>query len=1530
MHQLQPTVQVERRQSHAASGLPTTASATTLGTHTRREPSQTRQTLNHQARVAASSSSSSSSLLMRSPPSPSPSALYSSDAHHTVSTSSPLSIQPQQQQQQQQQQHSQPSAPLLSQRLHQPHERHENEKRHDQHQLRRAEQEQGRTSRNTSATTIPTMRSTNSNTDPNMSSRSLSNRAAGLDSASGSDAGLGSAACSVTTEFAETSSGRQITDIKDPRSSDGNSQSNGANSSNSNGDSDTNINDNGNINGSSKGAITGASARTPTTQTSGSGHCNRHGRIGTTAGIRGASRVQTSSSSSSQRSHSSSHTSSSTTRPTSSSPSVTTPEILSTTTASSPPTIQEYPMHSTIDPHREHPHLEQQHHHHSQSTPVTTKSHNSSVTSASASTSTTATVSTPLSSDIESTDILEPNPLATESGDTQSPNHNGTKVMSDPGQGQSQRQGGREGQGRQAQNPHPRPHPHPSPHLHTPYSGNPPPFPPPGATVYSPILPPTGIGMATLDPHRQPPYPQNPAAIRPPQLINTLHHQPILSPFHPSVAPPPPLQPFMTHGYGYEYHPPGYYPPGGGWNQRPPISLQKKPKDLDKAMWVGNVLNDTTVEELQAIFEAPPTEEEGDVIHDVPESIFILNKSNCAFVNYASHEAVDRAVLRFHDKEFKNTRLVCRPRKEPVAIDSYGSFKSSSGHGRSPQHFYSIHQHQAHYPEHIPYLHDGGHRNQHNPASLEPNAESHGAHNSLSEVQVRMDRMRLDASPLREGSPSWSEGRPMTLAHLKHKDPTNLKKSRSSSSLGYTDSRYFVLKGLNEEDLKLSVQYGLWATQDHLVPILNDAFNNTKDVYLVFSVNKSGEFFGYGRMMDLISKEWEEEKTKSDPNTQWRPVADIPLSPELKASMLQEVEAAEKEGKPLSELEAEQIALASTTTKSWGTKFPIRWLHVRKVPFSKTSHLFNPYYENREIKLSKDGTEVESSVGEQLVALFQKSKSTKQDQESSGDTESPAHSETHRHKHSSSTEHGTPTHLMPHQNDQIEGEGEGGGGGLSSRRSSILSSQSAGSGSGSGTGRERRGSDDAGQRQGEALRSGYASPPHSQQRSRLNDQQATHHNGGQRSHSRHRVDNAEGNALGEHAPQQAPYSHEASLDSYRGRHAKSKYKGGHGTLAMAGPPGFDSVDNSFLQTRPQEHSFSHHHNEQSPHPKRGGKYSKYSYGQPHYSNNMHNYDQGSSPSRHTYQKRHVGGGQQQPSGSHRSGPGSFGGMNPMDGSGFRRQPGGPPIPGRPARLPGPYEYAAVPSPGAGAMNSGFMPMMPRPSRHGGPLHAQQVGAMYPGQGPLIGYPGMPHASHGVMPGYVMPPYMGYPFGPMSGQGPSLGPGTGGPASGPGIRPGPPGLGLVPHPYMHGTAPWYPAGVNMMPGAVIPVMPGATAAGPGGGIEDASNEGLIPLVGPDGISYGHMSPEEAYRHHQQMYEYGVMSNEESPRAMDDTIGKNLTSQETPGDERTHGNTTENLGGSDETHDERATNVKEAEHTDKPGSKTRERDDKENKP
>lgn len=70
----------------------------------------------------------------------------------------------------------------------------------------------------------------------------------------------------------------------------------------------------------------------------------------------------------------------------------------------------------------------------------------------------------------------------------------------------------------------------------------------------------------------------------------------------------------------------------------------------------------------------------------------------------------------------------------------------------------------------------------------------------------------------------------------------------------YFPKRYFILKSLTQYDLDLSVTKGLWATQKHNEGVLDKAFRTSHDVYLIFGVNKSGEFYGCARMAGPIHK----------------------------------------------------------------------------------------------------------------------------------------------------------------------------------------------------------------------------------------------------------------------------------------------------------------------------------------------------------------------------------------------------------------------------------------------------------------------------------------------------------------------------------------------------------------------------------------------------------------------------------------------------------------------------------------------------
>jgi len=65
-------------------------------------------------------------------------------------------------------------------------------------------------------------------------------------------------------------------------------------------------------------------------------------------------------------------------------------------------------------------------------------------------------------------------------------------------------------------------------------------------------------------------------------------------------------------------------------------------------------------------------------------------------------------------------------------------------------------------------------------------------------------------------------------------------------------TRYFVIKSNNHKNLVLSVENNVWATQRHNEERLNEAFSNAPHVVLLFSVNMSGCFQGYAKMVSPV------------------------------------------------------------------------------------------------------------------------------------------------------------------------------------------------------------------------------------------------------------------------------------------------------------------------------------------------------------------------------------------------------------------------------------------------------------------------------------------------------------------------------------------------------------------------------------------------------------------------------------------------------------------------------------------------------
>ncbi|SGY85222.1 BQ5605_C009g05746 [Microbotryum silenes-dioicae] len=271
------------------------------------------------------------------------------------------------------------------------------------------------------------------------------------------------------------------------------------------------------------------------------------------------------------------------------------------------------------------------------------------------------------------------------------------------------------------------------------------------------------------------------------------------------------------------------------------LAMPKPPAHSPHALWVGNVPADTTHAELWRFFAGRPppgasspssssnasvVEGDVDLRSNGIESIHLIARSNCAFVNYASDVHLQHAIavsndipLRPHDPRPKN--LVCRVRKkEDDAKSGVGAQRIGGMHHA----FVAARKH-----EETRVVKE---------AADSARETTSGSGQEEEDGRIRSNGETRVASISSVGGNSFSST------------------STSSSYLArHFKKRYFILKSHDENDLHLSVERSLWATQSHNEPILHQAFNTATDVFLIFSANKSGCFFGYARMTSGISND---------------------------------------------------------------------------------------------------------------------------------------------------------------------------------------------------------------------------------------------------------------------------------------------------------------------------------------------------------------------------------------------------------------------------------------------------------------------------------------------------------------------------------------------------------------------------------------------------------------------------------------------------------------------------------------------------
>lgn len=131
---------------------------------------------------------------------------------------------------------------------------------------------------------------------------------------------------------------------------------------------------------------------------------------------------------------------------------------------------------------------------------------------------------------------------------------------------------------------------------------------------------------------------------------------------------------------------------------------------------------------------------------------------------------------------------------------------------------------------------------------------------------------------------------------------------------------YFIMKASSNKMLVTSEEKGLWATTQNNERKIINAFKEGKTVYFIFSIQGSNHFQGIARMTGLISS----EKVK-----------------DFHAPGL-------------------------------GGAIPVQWIKRSNISFEQCQHLINGWNDKKKVTASKDGQELEPSVGEQLMRMWDK------------------------------------------------------------------------------------------------------------------------------------------------------------------------------------------------------------------------------------------------------------------------------------------------------------------------------------------------------------------------------------------------------------------------------------------------------------------------------------------------------------------------------------------------------------------------------
>ncbi|KAI9326088.1 YT521-B-like domain-containing protein [Obelidium mucronatum] len=220
-----------------------------------------------------------------------------------------------------------------------------------------------------------------------------------------------------------------------------------------------------------------------------------------------------------------------------------------------------------------------------------------------------------------------------------------------------------------------------------------------------------------------------------------------------------------------------------------------------------------------------------------------------------------------------------------------------------------------------------------------------------------------------------------------------------------TQNRYFIMKSFSQADIQISQSHNIWSTNVKNEAKLNKAFRSLHqhrehhhnqqqpsainpaaaaaaavpgNVFLIFSVNGSGGVAGVALMTNVFENNrddgWSSRRLQVVVEESFAPATESVDSNQndnratLEAGLCDE--SAAQSSLELEERNLEDGEESAPDNKLWDNPFPVKWIMRHFVPFRSFDHLVNPWNDNKPVRMSRNATELEPAVGEELIKIL--------------------------------------------------------------------------------------------------------------------------------------------------------------------------------------------------------------------------------------------------------------------------------------------------------------------------------------------------------------------------------------------------------------------------------------------------------------------------------------------------------------------------------------------------------------------------------